>query len=196
MPKKSLSLHDAIRAFDRSAIADSIRAAEEKRKEIVQEFPLEEWRHMPLEKYALGHEESENSFSYQMEFGSLELGSIRGGSAKKLMIYKHKNKPGWFYNDKLFSNEQEAWEAIRAGFVEAFELARSGDWNAIDQVEHLSWGPAMRLKSLYLYFPDQVLPVYSRDHLRHYLNMLERPEGKERSYDVVHFNRALLEALR
>ncbi len=196
MPRKSQPLHDAIRAFDRSAIADSIRAAEKKRREIVQEFPLEEWPHMPLEKYALGHEASENSFSYQMEFASQELGSMRGGTARKLMIYKHKNKPGWFYDDKLFSSEQEAWEAIRAGFVEAFELARSGDWNAIDQAELLPWGPAICLKSLHLYFPDQALPVYSRDHLRHYLNMLDRPEGKERSYDALHLNRALREALR
>lgn len=38
MPKKSLSLHEAIKTFDRSAIADSVKESEEKRKEIVERF--------------------------------------------------------------------------------------------------------------------------------------------------------------
>ena len=42
-------------------------------------------------------------------------------------------------------------------------------------------------------FPNDVLPVYSKQHLRHFLRLLDRPEADDRSLDAVRLNRALLE---
>ena len=57
-------------------------------------------------------------------------------------------------------------------------------------------GPALRLKALHLYFPEEILPVYSNDHLRHFLRLLERPDEEASGYAVVETNRNLLAALR
>jgi 5-methylcytosine-specific restriction protein B len=149
---------------------------------------------MTLEEYALGHEHAEDSFCRWMEFKSQALGSIRGGSAYKLIIYKRKDAPGWFYPKDL-PNERTAWERLRADFVRALELAKGGEWDEIDELGTLSRGPALKLKTLHLYFPNEILPVYSTDHLRHYLRLLERPDDA-RSSSVVQLNRHLLSALR
>ena len=68
----------------------------------------------------------------------------------------------------MFSNEREAWDRLRSEFSQAFELAARGEWERIDELETLGLGPAVKLKSLHVYFPDKVLPVYSTAHLRHY----------------------------
>jgi len=150
---------------------------------------------MPLERYALGQDTSDDTFCQWMEYRSQHLGSIRGGSARKLIIYKHKDKPGWYF-DPEYKDEQEAWVAVRQAFVQAFEKAKAGDWNTIDDLTPLSGGPALRLKTLRVYFPTDVLPIASKQHLRHFLRALDRPEADDRGLDVVRLNRALLEAVR
>ncbi len=150
---------------------------------------------MPLERYALGgHEEWADSFCYWMEFKSLSLGSIRGGSSHKLIIYKHKDQPGWHF-PKQFSDEHQAWEALRGEFLKAFELADAGQWDAIANLPMLESGPALLLKTMHLYFPDQVLPAYSGQHLKHFLRLVGHEDAAE-SGSRIQMNRALLTILR
>ena len=123
------------------------------------------------------------------------MGSIRGGFARKLIIYKRKAREGWYF-PKVFSNEREAWDRLRSEFSQAFELAERGEWERIDELETLGLGPAVMLKSLHVYFPDKLLPVYSTAHLRHYLRSLGRPSEEVNASSVVALNRFLLAALR
>ena len=96
----------------------------------------------------------------------------------------------------MFSNEIEAWDRLRSEFSQAFELAARGEWEPIDELETLGLGPAVKLKSLHVYFPDEVMPVYSTAHLRHYLRSLGRPLEEVNASSVVALNRFLLAALR
>lgn len=148
---------------------------------------------MPLERYALGQENSEDTFCRWMEFRTPHLGSMRGGSARKLLIYKHKDRPGWYF-DPEYGDEQAAWLKVREAFVQGFAKAEAGDWDTIDDLPPLSGGAALRVKTLHLYFPKDVLPITSKEHLRHFLRLLRRSEGDNRSLDVVRLNRALLDA--
>ena len=54
----------------------------------------------------------------------------------------------------------------------------------------------MKLKSLHVYFPKEVLPVCSTAHLRHFLRSLDRPAEEVDASSVVALNRFLLAALR
>jgi len=195
MAQKILPIQEAIKAYPKESDSDFVKAAEEERKAILQRFPLEAWQDMPLENYAVGQEKSDDTFCRWMEFKTRHLGSIRGGSARKLIIYKHKGKPGW-YHDPAYRNEQEAWQAVRGAFVKAFELAKAGDFNRIDELEPLRGGPALRLKVLHLYFPNDILPVYSSAHIQHFLQLLGQTEKEGRDWEVVRLNRSLLAALR
>lgn len=189
------SLDEAIKEYDRESARGVLDEAEELRRTIIELFPPDGWKDMTLEEYALGQEDSEDTFCRWLEFKSIPLGSIRGGSARKHVIYKHKGKPGWYFPRK-FQNEQEAWEHLRADFVQAIELARAGEWAEIDGLETLAQGAALRTKTLHIYFPKELLPVYSMAHMKHFLRLLDQPADSAPGYAVIQTNRNLLAALR
>lgn len=195
MPEPLVNLADAVATYDPTPVQDDIRQAEVERQAIQQRFPLADWPAMPLERFALGQEDSEDTFCRWLEFRSFKLGGMRGGNARKLIIYKHKDAPGWYFPSG-YRDVGEAWQQVRAGFVEAFNRAQRREWDAIDDVESLRPGPALKLKALHIYFPDDILSVYSKAHIQHFLRLLRRPEGEERTDDVVRLNRALLSALQ
>lgn len=195
MPEPRVTLEAAVASYDRATDKEFFDAGELERSEILSRFPLEGWPAMPLERFAIGQKESEDTFCRWMEFRAQHLGSMRGGSARKLIIYKHKDEPGWYF-DPAYRDEQEAWVKVREAFVQAFQEAKSGGWSAIDELAPLSGGPMLRLKALHLYFPNEIIPVYSQQHIRHFLRLLERAEAGDRSLGAVRLNRALLAALR
>lgn len=58
---------------------------EELRQEFVKTFPKDEMKNMELEDYALG--KRDNNLCWWLEFNTINLGSIRGGSSAKYRIY-------------------------------------------------------------------------------------------------------------
>ena len=195
MIKSDLTLTEAIAQFDRSPTNPVAEGYRSQRAEILKRFPRDQWQEMRLEDYALGQPGVEDTYCHWLEFKSQWVGSIRGGSSRKLIIYKRREREGWYFPN-VFSGEAEAWARLRSEFVEAFELAAGGDWERIDELETLGLGPAVKLKSLHVYFPDEVLPVCSTAHLRHFLRTLDRPSEEVAASSVVALNRFLLAALR
>src|SRR5436309_1174087 len=146
--------------FDRTQVADAVRRYDVQRAELLRRFPVDHWPTMRLEEYALGHAGSEDSFCRWMEFKSTDVGSIRGGSARKHIIYQRKDGTGWYF-PKQFANEREAWEQLRTEFVQAIRWAGERAWDRVDELQILASGPALTLKTLHLYFPTEILPVNS-----------------------------------
>jgi 5-methylcytosine-specific restriction protein B len=188
-----LSLQEALEKYPKESFGDFVKLAEQEREKMLQLFPIESWSEMPLDKYALGQENSENTFCRWIEFNTQHLGSIRGGSANKLIIYKHKNRPGWYYDASAYKNEQDAWRDVRDSFVKAFEFAKTGDYDDIDDLTPLRSGPSLRVKVLYLYFPDQIMPVYTKAHMQHFLSLLGKTDTDA---EPIRLNRSLLTLLK
>ena len=153
---EQLSFEDARAQWDPDLAVSRLQKSEEQRAEILKRFPLEAWPDMPLERYALGTPESAESFCRWMEFNTQQIASIRGGSAMKLLIFKRLDQPGWYF-DSRFANEQEAWQAVRAGFVRAFGLAAEGRFAEISSIDSIAFAPSLVTKSVYTYFPDGIL---------------------------------------
>ena len=195
MIKSNVTLSEAIAQFDRSPTNPVAEEYLSQRAEILKRFPLDKWKEMRLEDYALGQPAVKDTYCHWLEYKSPRVGSIRGGAARKLIIYKRRDREGWYF-PTVFPNEREAWDRLRIEFLRAFELAARGDWERIDELETLGRGPALKLKSLHVYFPDQVLPVYSTAHLCHFLRSLGRPSEEVNASSVVALNRFLLAALR
>lgn len=183
-------LEDALEAFDRDAAKLAAEEAEALRRSIVARFPLEKWPALPLERYALGGQDHDN-FCYVMEFESEALCSIRGGSARKHAIY-HQASGDWYYDDS-YPTVDAAWEAVRGAFVKAFELAGAGDFEAVDDLRPIRSAAALRTKALYVYFPEQMLPICSSAHLAHFITVLGGSAGQR---GAVEANRALLQLVR
>ncbi|WP_075738474.1 AAA family ATPase [Streptomyces acidiscabies] len=176
----------AAATYDQKATAD--------RGKVLDEFPLAAWPTMPLDRYVLGLGSTGTSYCWRLEFGAPHLGSIRGGSAAKHIMYRH-NSGEWRLAAPLRGlDAQAAWEKLRTQFVRAFEAVANEDFDALDDLEVLRFGPALVTKSLATYFPEHFLPVYSTEHLRKFVGVLGGtvPAG----YPAWRINRLLLELVR
>ncbi|MFE7712015.1 AAA family ATPase [Streptomyces sp. NPDC057486] len=169
------ALAAAAAAFNRGSYAGELAEAEEQRQRILREFPLESWPELPLERYALGFADRQEwgaPFCARMEFHTDALGSIRGGAAAKHIMFLHRSGE-WKLSAPLKGlSPEDAWHRLCREFVAAFEAAGDGAFDRVDDLEVLAYGPALVTKSLATYFPDDFLPVYSSDHLRHFIGLL------------------------
>jgi len=158
------TLEEGLAAFDASLHTEVAEKAEAQRAEIRAAWPAESWATMSLESYAQGT--GVTSFCSFLEGRSPELGRLPAIHAGFHQIYRAKTGE-WRY-PKAYGSVEEAWAALRAGYVSAIELAERGDYAGIDAL------PAFRAyrntlnKALSVYFPDRFLAVASNDHLHHY----------------------------
>ena len=180
----------ALTSWLRGAQSQRYEEAENLRAEFVAAFPITSWSDMPLDRYALG-QRIEGTVCWWLEYGTRSLASMGGGTAKKHLIFR-KSDGTWYYPAQYNSVEQ-AWEAIRSGFTEMLHLASGGMFDETDRVEALATAAMLRAKVLYLYFPDQVLPILSKAHVDHFLRALGRPTS---GLSPIRANRELLATLR
>ncbi|MFP8903187.1 AAA family ATPase [Streptomyces atacamensis] len=162
-------------AFDRGVLANVVARAGEDRQRALAEFPREEWPTLPVERYALGAQrygDSPRPFCWLMEYGTEALGSIRGGSAAKHIVYRHRSGEWRLPAPLRKLDHQEAWNKVRQEFVEAFNAVENGDFNRINDLGTLVYGQALVTKTLALYFPDEFLPIFSAAHVRHFSELL------------------------
>lgn len=184
------SIIDALTTWDRQANGGRVAKATVLREEFVARFPTSAWPAMLVEDYALGQGNTD-VVSYWLEFKTKPVASMSGGSAHKLLIFKRAADAVWQY-PKEYTSLEESWRAVRNGFVEILELASQGQFDETDDVKVLTGAQAARAKLLYLYFPDALIPVTSKEAIDHFLHAL----GQTPLPSVVRANRQLLEALR
>ncbi|MEU9608681.1 AAA family ATPase [Streptomyces sp. NPDC048057] len=168
-------LAERIARFDREAAEQGADSAEEERQRVLKEFPLEDWPELALERYALGpagYGGRRQSFCRLMEYGTNAIGSIRGGSAAKHIIFQHRTGE-WRVPAALRGIDvHAAWEQVRTEFNTAFAAAAEGAYERIDELESLSYGQALTTKTLTVYAPGDFLPVFSASHVRHFTALL------------------------
>ena len=131
---------EQLRAYDPTVDESDVANGEAERSEILKRFPIDGWPEMELTDYAIGQENSDETYCRWVEFNSSNLGSIRGGSSRKLIIYKRKGAPGWYYDESVFDSETDAWNRVRAEFVSALGAASAGNWSEIDDLMALRAG--------------------------------------------------------
>ena len=188
------TFEETLRKYSREDFSDDVEEAERTRRQVREQFPLDEWEELPLQRYALGQEEVDDSYCWWLEWNSGSLGSISGGSARKHLIYKQKSGD-WYYPDK-YDDVGEAWAAVRSGFLEAFELAAQGRWVEADDIEALQGAAALLSKTLTVYFPGEKLPVHSKTHLRTFLDRLGFGDEYSRADGTLRLNQLLHRKLR
>jgi MoxR-like ATPase len=187
---------DVLAGYDPNASEDDVATAERQRAEFLEKFPKDAWPSMTLDRYALGQPDHQDTFCRWMEFVTTELGSMRGGSARKHLIYFQAKTGEWWFDHKLYETVDEAWAGVHAGLLDAVRLAESGQWAQIEQIASLRGGRALVNKTLATYFPDQLLPINSETHLRHFLKALGEPRASDPTLATTTLNRLLLEDLR
>jgi hypothetical protein len=143
---------------------------EEKRK-LLNEF-LETWPEARVRKMTIGEYvgvEDKNTFTYWVETGMRDLGSIKGMTSIKFGIYKRdpkKKKPKINISDSEYTwrrvfgeKRQEAFENVRDEILQIIKYAESGDFAKIDDL-HLS--DLFKWKVASLYSNERLVPIFKR----------------------------------
>lgn len=189
-PGVTESISEALATWDAHA-GGRIAQAETLRQQFIEEFPISAWPQLPLESYALGQQANGGTVCWWMEWKTKPIASMSGGAAGKHLIFLRRKDQTWRYPTE-YGSVEEAWSAVRSGFVEAFALADAGEFDEIDDIKAIRGAQALRTKLLFVYFPDELLPVTSKAHVDHFLERLGQPT----TWSVVRANRQLLAALR
>ncbi|WP_077059626.1 AAA family ATPase [Streptomyces sp. MP131-18] len=172
---RGTDVEQKIEAFDRPPWKESVAMAERDRQRVLTDFPRRAWRDLPLERYALGLDQADRAnrpFCWLLEYGTEAIGSIRGGSAAKHIIYRHHSGEWRLPKPLRAASPQEAWARVRGEFVEAFDAVEAGDFRRLDDLDTLTYGQALVTKTLATYFPEHFLPIFSAGHVRHFTEVL------------------------
>lgn len=180
----------ALSTWDRPAAKARAKEAERLRTEFCERFPIAMWPEMPLSQYALG-QQHQDTVSWWLEYKATLVGSIKGGSAHKHLIFY--SKRGTWSFPKEYESAEAAWTAIRDGFAEMLERAEVGQFDDADDIRVLTGAPAVRTKLLFMYFPNNLVPVSSKHDLDHYLRALGEDQPAS---TAVRANRQLLASMR
>ncbi len=186
------SLANALATWEKGTVESRTVEVEALRQEFVALFPREAWDVMPIESYALGQTVEGGTVCWWLEFKTRVVGSMSGGSASKHLIFRAAD--GTWRFPKKYASVGEAWIEVRAGFVELFNRAEAGRFDELDGIDALKGAAALRTKALYMYFPNEFLPVMSKAHLEHFLQALGDPALQWSTVDANRHLLALLQA--
>jgi 5-methylcytosine-specific restriction protein B len=143
------------------------------REEFVQRFPIERLADLTLEEYAIGKGNSD-SFCYWLEVKTRELGSIKGGNVSKFGIWWSKKEVNWSWNSALGSDSpEEAFQKLKDGLLKLIQAVQANQFDKLDEIGLQGLGSqrnSLRAKPLYLYFPENFLPISNPTHLKNFLN--------------------------
>jgi len=164
------------------------------REEFVRRFSKEKLADMTLEQYALGRPKYLDSFSYWLEFKTKQLGSISGGSSTKHGVWWDVKAGGWRYRQD-YTSAEDALSRIKDGLIALVQAVEEGRFDSLDEIADKYLGSslnALRCKPLYLYFPEEFLPIAQPAHVTHFLKCFgAQPQGS-----MLTNNRQLLHLLR
>ena len=164
----------------------------EQRAEFLERFPKDKISQMTLQDYALG-QDSKDDFCNWLEFKTRKLGGIGGGNAFKWGVFWSRKDGAWVFT-KAFTDQDDAISRIRTGLEALIKAADEGRFDDLDRIGNQQLGDALalRCKPLYLYFPNDLLPISQPEHLRRFLKIF----GVEGDGGVLSLNRQLLSVLR
>jgi hypothetical protein len=151
-------------------------------REFLRRFPRERLSDLTLEEYALGHDGSKDSFCYWLEWETTRLGSVRGGSSAKWGIWWRSQENEWAVNKTLPQGDPgAALQHIKDGLQALLHAAEAEQYERLDDIGDRQLGynrNSLRAKTLFLYFPDNFLPISNPAHLGNILRYFDQEPVK------------------
>jgi len=126
-------------------------------------FTEEKIKNLKPEEYFLGKGKKENNLSYELEYGTLELGSIRGGSKLKYGYEKDFNKI-----KQLLMYILDFKDELKTFYNENGELSEKAKKICKDsqEITGLKTGRTIIGKLLSIYYPKTFIPIFTdQDYL-------------------------------
>ena len=108
----------ALIEYDPDAQEARVVKAEDQRVQLLARFPKDGWPEMTLDRYALGQPDHPDNFCRWMEFVTTDMGSIKGGSARKHLIYYQARSRSVVVQREALSGRGRGLERGTRGFPE------------------------------------------------------------------------------
>lgn len=135
----------------------------------IRDFPISKLKNISLDEYIIWKQNA-NSFCHRLErWDTLELWSIRWGTAIKFWIYYHSETSTYKYTNKFGSKE----EAIKRIWEFLYGVSNSktlSDLSTIEDSDVLS--PMVTRKVFYIYNPEKLIPIFSTNALNDKMNSI------------------------
>lgn len=152
-------------------------------KDFLTRWSINNIKKMKLSDYvSIKDTKHKNTFTYYLEYKTKKLGEIGGIPMTKFAIYQTKKNINmyWFkktpnnyaYNTNLGNNIKSAFKNLKNQILEIAQNAQKGDFSNLEETTCLY--PIIKFKIAFLYQnfnKIKILPVYSKDKLRKYLNI-------------------------
>lgn len=157
--------------FRGKTISDLTKEVDIVLKDFYTNFPKESIKHLTIEQYALGLPSSKESYSYWLEFKTRDnVGSISGGSAEKFGIYYSKKNDSTEIVSKYKKESVESSMSYLTYLLD--ELLNFAENNNFNDIDNSIVSPNLKFKTLFMYYPDKFIPIYSEDHYDYLLRKL------------------------
>src|SRR4051794_39169977 len=91
----SAALAAALDRHPQPNVTGSLARVNEQRADVLRRFPVESWPTLRLDDYALGRVDEPTPYCVVMEYRTPHLGSMKGGAARKHIMYRQ-NDGGWW----------------------------------------------------------------------------------------------------
>jgi hypothetical protein len=153
---------------------DEWKEAEQLQADFVADYPIKPIPSLELDDYVIGKGADNRSFCYRIEREMDTLGKILGATAFKFGIYFGRTKSDatdrYRFAGHWGSSLDEAFTAVKQAIVDLLKAAAREDSAAIADN---ALSPMFKGKILFLYNPDQFAPIYSGEHLEHFIAELD-----------------------
>lgn len=186
---KHMELKDLISSFEEN-YNENNNKDEKLRQEFINKFPLEKLPTLELKRYALGKQP--DNLCWWLEFNTVPLGSIKGGTAIKFKIYYSNKDNKWIYPSQ-FQNVEDAWIELRKSICDFIENFKNEKYELLNNYSLISSMNMFKTKLLYMYFPEELLPIYSLEHIQKLLSYFGYSNEDIKDLNMIEANMKLKE---
>ena len=158
------------------------------REDFVQRFSPVKIASMKIDDYVIGRQ-SKTSFCYELERKLDQLGRITGQPSSKFGIWYSPQIGDYKYDPRFGDNYKDAFQTIKTSITELLEAGKRHNY---DDIIANPLNALIKGKILSVYFPDDYLNIFSREHLDYYLRTLDLDTAELMKQNVLYKRDALL----
>ena len=181
-------LQEAKQTFRLYTIEKKCKPLFKAREAFVQKFSPSKIASMKIEDYVIGRQ-SKTSFCYELERKLDQLGRIIGQPSSKFGIWYSPQINDYKYDPRFGDNYKEAFQKIKTSITELLEAGIRHDY---DDIIANPLNALIKGKILSVYYPDDYLNIFSREHLDYYLRSFDLDTAELMKQNVVYKRDALL----
>ena len=181
-------LQEAKQTFRLHALEKEYKPLFKAREDFVRRFNPSKISSMKIDDYVQG-KQSKTSFCYILERTLRMLGNIGGQPSSKFGIWYSPSEMRYKYDPRFGDDYKEAFQTIKTSITELLEAGKRRDY---DDIIANPLNALIKGKILSVYFPDDYLNIFSREHLDYYLRTLDLDTAELMKQNVLYKRDALL----